>query len=457
MNSTLSVRIKNDESLNEARKLVTMMASKNFFHPLVSYACSELGIPNDHVIPIKYTEIEDKNVSKELNDLRYHHIEARRKAKINLITTFLINQNLILSSQKPSTAKTPSTPNPSRPNDKQNQSSPNSSYAQEVFTERKKLHYKNQIIHKLTVEENLKIIKKQEEEARKATEQKIKQKEKREKILNRNTKNFEIRDKRIKERLEKKNRDIEEHELEAMKMDYKSQAELKNHYQSYTPPHRHVEVIYIQSEGIDDTEAKLELITSRLNQSAQRAKKILLEKAWSGQIMSKNIYKVKTNREELEHKKEEDNMQKILKMQHDLQYSNRRRIELINEQKKISKSAVHAKRKLQEEEKIWMEKNRESEIKDGKIMKIRKEIRESNELKSSFLNMKIALRKKDQEDNLKRIQIQQNKDKIKLIEKIKESENGNKGKEVIDFPQVKADAVKEFKKRLRRKGERPTL
>lgn len=245
MNSTLSVRNKKDESLKEARKLVTMMASKNFFHPLVNYACSELGIPNDHVIPIKYTEIEDKTVSKELNELRYQHTEARRKAKINLIASFLIDQKLIPSSQKPSTAKNPSTPNPSRPNEKQTQSSPNSSYAQEVFTERKKLHYKNQIIHKLTVEENLKIIKKQEEEARKVTEQKIKQKEKREKILNRNTRNFEIRDKRIKERLEKKNRDIEEHELQAMKIDYKSQAELKNYNQSYTPPHRHVEVINI--------------------------------------------------------------------------------------------------------------------------------------------------------------------------------------------------------------------
>lgn len=130
---------------------------------------------------------------------------------------------------------------------------------------------------------------------------------------------------------------------------------------------------------------------------------------------------------------------------------------MINEQKRISKSAVHAKRKLQDEEKVWREKNKESEIKDGKIMKIRKEIRESNEQKSSLLNMKIALRKKDQEDNLKRIQVQQNKDKIKLIEKIKEYENVNKGKEVIDFSQVKADAMKEFKKRLRRKGERPTV
>ena len=72
-----------------------------------------------------------------------------------------------------------------------------------------------------------------------------------------------------------------------------------------------------------------------------------------------------------------------------------------------------------------------------------------NEQKSNLVNMKISLRKKDQEDNLKRILQQQQREKLKLIEKIRDSDLKNKPKE-IDLQSIRAEAEKEFKHRLQR-------
>lgn len=54
------------------------------------------------------------------------------------------------------------------------------------------------------------------------------------------------------------------------------------------------------------------------------------------------------------------------------------------------------------------------EEKDYLIEKIRKGVKELNEQKSHFLAMKFQLRRKDQEENLRRINIQKLKEKDKL-------------------------------------------
>ena len=64
----------------------------------------------------------------------------------------------------------------------------------------------------------------------------------------------------------------------------------------------------------------------------------------------------------------------------------------------------------------------EFESKSDLIKKARKEVKESYQQKSQIISMKIAIRKKDQEENLKRIVSQKWKDKDKLIGKIREME-----------------------------------
>ena len=63
------------------------------------------------------------------------------------------------------------------------------------------------------------------------------------------------------------------------------------------------------------------MINARLNQSAQRAKKVLLEKANSGILLSNRLKKARDYRQEINHKKEEEAVQRILKIQQDIEFS----------------------------------------------------------------------------------------------------------------------------------------
>jgi hypothetical protein len=101
---------------------------------------------------------------------------------------------------------------------------------------------KSKIVNQLIVEENLKRLKTENEAKKNETEQKIKEKETREGKKVKNKKIFEIRDQRIKERLLKKQKDLENHEEKALKLFKSSQSHLKAQFSSWTPPHRHAEV-----------------------------------------------------------------------------------------------------------------------------------------------------------------------------------------------------------------------
>jgi hypothetical protein len=91
---------------------------------------------------------------------------------------------------------------------------------------------------------------------------------------------------------------------------------------------------------------------------------------------------------------------------------------------------------------------KQSQETDSSIIKARKETREIYEHKANIISMKSALKKQDQEDNLKRIQLQFQKDKRKLIEKIKETEINGRGKSEINLKKLKKEATNEFKTRL---------
>jgi hypothetical protein len=115
----------------------------------------------------------------------------------------------------------------------------------------------------------------------------------------------------------------------------------------------------------------------------------------------------------------------------------------------MSKSVNQIKeKKIQDESNSHKKAVREYEIKDNLIEKIRKEVKELNEQKSHFLGMKIQLRKKDQEENLKRIKMQKLKEKNKLLVKLIDTDILSKSKQDIDLNTIRAEAEKEFKTRI---------
>ena len=105
-------------------------------------------------------------------------------------------------------------------------------------------------------------------------------------------------------------------------------------------------------------------------------------------------------------------------------------------------------KKLLQEKELQAKLSKETEIKDIQIEKVRKELKERHELKSNLLGERIALKKKDQEENLKRIKLQMKNEKFKLIEKIKESEILPRSKSDLKIQVIKAEAEKEFNRRI---------
>jgi hypothetical protein len=163
---------------------------------------------------------------------------------------------------------------------------------------------------------------------------------------------------------------------------------------------------------------------------------------------------VKTLREQIQHKQDEEYAFKVVKIHQDIELSNvkikqRRRAEIINEQKKLTKSVNHNKDKKIKDDNVWHEKIvKEFEEKDFLIDKVRKEVKEIYEQKSHYLGMKIQLRKKDQEENLNRIKLQKLKEKHKILNKILDNESLNRSRQDVDMNSVRAQAEKEFRTRI---------
>ena len=313
-----SSRFKFPDNLDDIKKFINFIASAKLSHRVVQYACNEVGISIEEIYEKKYEEIEDKNSTKELNELRFSHYEARRKAKINIISDYLNSHKTSFTKGSASNKKITITPSHNRAT----HSSELTTQSQEGNLDHKVRIMKSKIVNQLMVEENLKRIKQENEVKKTVTEQRIKEKEMREVKKVRNTKIFEIRDQRIKERLIKKQKDIEDHEEKALKLFQNSQSHLKAQINSFTPPHRHLDVIFIKSEVDEAIEEKLECIKDKLNKSAARAKKLLIEKVNSGQNLNNQIEKVKTLREQILHKQEEEYAQKIFRIHQDIELSN---------------------------------------------------------------------------------------------------------------------------------------
>ena len=121
----------------------------------------------------------------------------------------------------------------------------------------------------------------------------------------------------------------------------------------------------------------------------------------------------------------------------------------MREQKKLSRSLNSFKAKRIKEEESWIDlKIQENEKKNQIIDKIRKEVKESYSQRSQIISTKIALRKKDQEENLQKITNQKWREKDKLIEKIKE--DGGIKKPEINIRSIRAEVKKMFLMNLKK-------
>lgn len=230
--------MKHLETLEDIKKFVNFVVGSKGKHPAVLKACGELGIDVQELFPKRFEEMEDKSAGKEVNELRFAHFEARRKAKVNIICEFLIDHKIFQVKTREINKKITLTPQ-----NRTHNPSELTSASQELSISHRERVLKSKIVHQLLVEENLKRLKVEEEAQKTQIEQKIREKETREGQKIRNTRLFEIRDKRIKERLLKKQKDIDKHEEQALKMFQNSQIQLKTQYSVYTPTHKHIEVI----------------------------------------------------------------------------------------------------------------------------------------------------------------------------------------------------------------------
>lgn len=240
MEKLLSQSVASKKDLKGLGNILDFMYRQNFSHPIIQNACNELGISNEQLIPRSFHEIQDKNANAEINLVRFEHFEARRKVRLNVVAEFLLEKKIFLGDKGKNGSKKALTPSPLKNNP---DNALSASFSYETSTERKVLNIKKRVIQRMTVQENLKKIKQEEEESRKAIEEKTKAKEKREKNIVKNVKNFEIRDKRIKERLRKKKIDLETHEKEALKSVYHSDPVSKSYY-IYTPTNNYLEVTF---------------------------------------------------------------------------------------------------------------------------------------------------------------------------------------------------------------------
>jgi hypothetical protein len=295
----------------EIKEVLEYMDGIGYSSQIIGTACRELSIQVDELLPKTLDEFDYPN--QNLTKMWQKHYEARRKAKLIIIGKYLLENRLFL-------------PKKLKKNElKRSFSSSNAQRTNLITTSKIRNKddsfdqielIKKHLMKKINVENNLKKIKENEEKRRKSFETKLIEKSSRserkhsiEKI-----RLFEKHQKRIKDILYKKYKDIDEHERNALismsinKEETRSQTSL-----SHTPQKKVSKVICKQNNEIN-IEKKLFDIYTKLSRSAERAKKILLEKANSGSILLKQIKKVKLAKQELEQETEKRRFLTISKM-----------------------------------------------------------------------------------------------------------------------------------------------
>ena len=446
-----SFRIKQSSETEEALHYIV---TKGINDKVVKRACKELGIDQDHLLPKPMTLFEEKNNNKETVKIRFLHYEARRRAQLLVVAEYLVENNIFVTDPF-KRVKIERSQSSSSPRKLKSHSSVYIPLSPEKIFEKKMSIARKNMIKRLKVKENREKLRESEESLRQIMDQKLKTKlsksEKREKPEKKRY--FENHEKRIKDILMKKYRELDEHEEKALNsLEIRKEESKIQSISKPVLPKKLLSVIFIKNEDdFNKIEHELLKINSKLSNSAERAKKALLSKVKSSNH-SKLMQKAKKLKESIDSKIEEEKTKKILRMNQSLIESTvktiqkRREENFFNENQKRAKSSkifeekrVEDKLKAQQE---IIEKEKMLEMKEVQREKMRQEIKQNNDQKALMASREKFLRKKKQERNLKQINRELLLIKKNLIEKYKDSDFSKSRK---DFSKIKAKLELEFR------------
>ena len=316
MNSLTNSFITQRKETSDVKNVLKYIISKQeYYNENVSEACKSLGIKQDQILPKQISDFEAKNISKDSASIRYNHYEARRRARLLVIAEYLVENKFFLveTNKRQIIHRSCSSSSPYKG---KYQLEPAISLSPKLISEKRLNITRYNILKRLKVEEKRKKIFEDQQIARDEIDKKLKMKlaksEKKESIYRKQF--FENKDKRIREILSKKYKDLDERESKALNMPEIKREESRSHYfYMSSSPKRYIKVIFKQDTDID-IESKLLKINSKLANSAERAKKVLMNKANSSIMTSMSVQKVKDLRQELDSKREEDIAKRLSRM-----------------------------------------------------------------------------------------------------------------------------------------------
>lgn len=290
----------------EIKQGLDFINRNGFSHPSVQEACTNLGISPDELIP-KTFQAFLQSTTKELAEIHYRHHEARRRAKLVLISKFIQEKSISPSSKTLQINRTLST---SSTKPQKSQLSPSNKSNSKIEEIKKKL------IKKLRIAKNLKKIKLEQDNKRKNFEEKLFAKSCRSdrKLTPEKTNRFALHDLRVKEILAKKYKDIEEHERRAISS-MSSKSEVSKTYSS-SFQHQKIRESKVTENQLPEIniDEKLKEFDQKMMRSTERAKKVLIAKANSNNSLSTNRKRAKTVKEELDSRMEKQALDRIFKI-----------------------------------------------------------------------------------------------------------------------------------------------
>ena len=283
----------------------------NLNHQVITQCCKELGISHDQLIPRSPNDFQDLT-SKQTAAVRYQHYDARRKACMQLISSYIQNHGLLIINSKSYRSQSAGPRFKEKPD-----ITPHVPISPRQVTARKLKIAKQAIIRRLKVEQKKQKLTQAEELERSVKAKALITKLNKPIKKDTNKRFFQTHEKRIQEILNKKHRDLQEREVKALETPEPKKEETR--HTSFFYSQRRSVAVRIEDE---DVEHKLSKINSRLFSSVERAKKNLNKKSNPGHNNSVLIEKVQHKKEEIENKEEENLMRKINKIQNDLSQSN---------------------------------------------------------------------------------------------------------------------------------------
>jgi hypothetical protein len=294
--------------INSKCEEIQEFVENNLNHPLVFHCCKDLGISHDQ-LKLKHQHDFQESVSNPTAAVRYQHYEARRKACIQIISSFIQNQNLLPFPSKSLHSQSACPRSREKPD-----IAPYIPISPRQASARKLKLAKQAIIRRLTVEKNKEKMLQALAEERLALEQVLMNKLSKSTKKDNKSKFFQTQERRIQEILHKKYRDLQEREEKALENSENQESKKDVRGSSFFYSQRRS--LAVREE--EDVQQKLFKIQSKLINSAERAKKNLAKKNVPINSNSTIFEKVQQHKEELQIKQQEDQVRKIQKIQQDL-------------------------------------------------------------------------------------------------------------------------------------------